>query len=72
DQSVRYTYSLDNGKTFLPLGAPAQMRFSWWKGARPGLFSYNVTADQPGHGMVDVDWVRVRMHASTLPAADRN
>ncbi|MGH1556706.1 hypothetical protein ACRAWD_00725 [Caulobacter segnis] len=36
DQAARYAYSLDGGKTFVDLGAAAPLRFSWWKGARPG------------------------------------
>ena len=28
---VRYSYSLDNGRTFRDLGTRADMRFSWWK-----------------------------------------
>ena len=59
DQTVHYAYSLDNGKTFTSVGEKSTMRFSWWKGARPALFSYttDVTSTK---GHVDVDWVRIK------------
>ncbi len=47
DQAARYSYSLDGGKTFVALGAPAPLRFSWWKGARPALFTYDDPAQAP-------------------------
>ena len=52
---ARYSYSLDDGKTFHQLGPVAQIRFSWWKGSRPALFAYTTLATKPG--MVDFDWV---------------
>ena len=51
---ARYSYSLDDGKTFLPLGTSAQIRFSWWKGSRPALFAY--TTEDAESGAVDFDW----------------
>jgi beta-xylosidase len=55
-QSVRYSYSFD-GKRFVRLGDPAWLaRFSWWKGARPALFSFN---RKGAGGSVDIDWFRV-------------
>jgi beta-xylosidase len=59
DQTVRYVYSLDDGKTFTALGDKSTMRFSWWKGARPALFSYT-TDPAATKGHVDVDWVRIK------------
>ena len=59
DQIARYSYSLDGGKTFTALGGPAPLRFSWWKGARPALFTYG----EPGQakpGTADFDWVTVK------------
>ena len=53
---ARYSYSLDDGKTFQELGADAEIRFSWWKGSRPALFAYTAQATEPG--AVDIDWVR--------------
>jgi len=57
DESVKYSYSLDGGKSFRSLGSRARMLFSWWKAARPALFTYN-TATQGG--AVDFDWVHVQ------------
>lgn len=55
-QMIHHAYSLDEGKTFVPLGGEAKMRFSWWKGSRPMLFTFNTIADA---GRIDVDWVHV-------------
>ena len=55
---ARYSYSLDDGATFQPLGADSQIRFSWWKGSRPALFSYTTSAGDPG--AIDFDWVHYR------------
>jgi hypothetical protein len=57
NETVFYEYSLDGGKNFIRLGEPAKLRFSWWKGARPALFSYT-TAGKPA-GFVDFDWFYV-------------
>jgi len=58
DQAVRYAYSLDGGRSFKPLGDPYWLaRFSWWKGSRPGLFTFTRGADT--RGSVDTDWFRV-------------
>src|SRR4030095_14958870 len=43
NEIVTYEFSLDGGKTFTRLGEPAKLRFSWWKGARPALFSYTTS-----------------------------
>jgi len=56
NEVVRYEYSLDGGRGFLPLGEPTKLRFSWWKGARPALFNYT-TASKGGYA--DFDWFRV-------------
>ncbi len=57
DQTVTYSYSLDDGATFRPFGTAIPLsKFSWWKGSRPALFSF--TRGTPG-GWIDVDWVRV-------------
>ncbi len=65
DQVVSYSYSLDRGATFTSLGEPAKMRFSWWKGARPALFSYSLTEPDPAlsQGYADFDWVHIRQLA---------
>ena len=56
--TATYAYSLDDGKTFLPLGAPVELLFSWWKGARPALFAFNTLTAQGGY--VDFDWLHYR------------
>jgi len=54
DQTVRYSYSLDEGRSFAALGEPVWLaRFSWWKGSRPSLFSFNRGGTG---GSIDVDW----------------
>ena len=58
DEMASYEYSLDEGATFVPLGAPSKLRFSWWKGARPALFSFNTGTGEPGYA--DFDWLHVR------------
>lgn len=57
-QAARYAYSLDGGKTFVSMGQAAPLRFSWWKGARPALFTYGDPA-RPKQGFADFDWVTV-------------
>lgn len=59
DQTVRYEYSLDDGRSFQSFGDPRPMRFSWWKGARPALFDWSTVAEARTRGHVDVDWVRI-------------
>jgi beta-xylosidase len=59
DQAARYSYSLDGGKTFVGMGDPAPLRFSWWKGARPALFTYGEPG-QSKQGVADFDWVTVK------------
>jgi beta-xylosidase len=64
DQTVRYSYSLD-GRAFLSFGdAISLARFSWWKGSRPGLFTF---ARGGAGGSIDVDWVRVDHPAPVAP-----
>lgn len=58
EQMARYSYSLDGGKTFVDFGGPAPLRFSWWKGARPALFTYGDPASAK-QGVADFDWVKV-------------
>ncbi len=54
DQTVHFSYSRD-GRHFIAMADAPLSKFSWWKGSRPGVFTY--TTDQTGH--VDVDWVHV-------------
>ncbi|MBO9622657.1 MAG: glycoside hydrolase 43 family protein [Sphingomonas sp.] len=61
-QVVRYSYSLDEGRSFAAFGVPTWLaRFSWWKGSRPALFSF--TRGPAPAGFVDVDWFRVEHEA---------
>jgi hypothetical protein len=63
DQQAVFSYSLDEGKSFTVIGAPSALRFAWWKGARPALFTYikSPPGISTGSGHVDVDWVRVQV-----------
>lgn len=56
DTTAAYSYSLDDGRAFEPLGLATQIRSSWWKGPRPALFAYTTAGTDPG--FVDFDWVR--------------
>jgi len=64
DQVAHYSFRADSG-AFQAFGAPSPLRFAWWKGARPALFSFRKTGAAGPPGWVDVDWVHV-IH----PAAD--
>jgi beta-xylosidase len=60
-QTATYFYSLDEGRTFHPLGTEVGLLFSWWKGARPALFAFHTSgeADQGNKsspGYVDFAW----------------
>jgi beta-xylosidase len=64
--TATYFYSLDDGHTFQPIASPTRIAFSWWKGARPSLFTYTTlqTAD-PGH--IDFDWAHYTPLAQSAP-----
>jgi beta-xylosidase len=72
DELVQYSYSLDDGKTFHRFGSPALMRFSWWKGARPALFTFNVDPRATPAGVADFDWIRVRTVPMDSSRIDRH
>jgi beta-xylosidase len=55
NEAVTYEYSTDEGASFQPLGSSVKLRFSWWKGARPALFSFTLADGAPGYA--DFDWV---------------
>jgi beta-xylosidase len=65
DQSVRFSYAAAPDGPFQRFGPETALaRFSWWKGSRPGLFTYvkvapgdAVAATQDGY--VDIDWFHV-------------
>jgi beta-xylosidase len=61
DQLAVFTYSVDDGASFQRIGAPSALRFAWWKGARPALFTYikSPPGIATGSGHLDVDWMRV-------------
>jgi beta-xylosidase len=65
DQSVRFAYALGQDAQFQWFGPETALsRFSWWKGSRPGLFTYIKAdaGDAPGsgeQGYVDFDWFHV-------------
>lgn len=56
DATADYSYSVDDGRSFQPLGRSTPIRASWWKGPRPALFAYTTAPTQPGS--VDFDWIR--------------
>ncbi|ESQ87291.1 hypothetical protein ABAC460_19910 [Asticcacaulis sp. AC460] len=57
DQMVRFEY--DAGSGFTALGEPVMLaKFSWWKGSRPGVFTF-VKGDAAPANHIDVDWFRV-------------
>lgn len=51
---ARYSYSVDDGGTFVPVGTTTKICASWWKGSRPAVFAYTTRDGDPG--VVDVDW----------------
>lgn len=64
DQSVQFAYSSGDEPSFQAFGPTTKLsRFSWWKGSRPGLFTYIKTAPDvaapAGEGFIDVDWFHV-------------
>ena len=50
--AATFSYSTD-GKTFTQLGEPFPLTWSYYRGDRPALFTYNNNADA---GTLDVDW----------------
>jgi beta-xylosidase len=68
--SVLYSYSLDEGRSFYKLGVEAPITFSFWKGSRPALFAYKAAGpsqaalqapNDSGHdGWIDFDWAHYR------------
>lgn len=58
----RYFFSLDDGRSFHPLGPVTPMHFSWWKGSRPALFAYTTQSigRSTDPGVVDFDWAHDR------------
>jgi beta-xylosidase len=53
--TASYFYSMDEGKTYAPIGPTVGLKFSWWKGSRPALFAYT-TERSADAGHVDFNW----------------
>lgn len=53
--SATYFSSVDEGKSFQPVGPAVRIAFSWWKGSRQALFAYT-TQQSSDAGHVDFDW----------------
>lgn len=51
---ARYSFSLNDGRSFQPLGPATPIHFSWWKGSRPALFAYTTETSDPG--IIEIDW----------------
>lgn len=66
-QRVSYSYSIDGGVTFVAVGTPQPFYSSWWKAARPALFTFNMLTGAREDGRVDFDWV----HCSGSPEGNR-
>ncbi|MET0497719.1 MAG: glycoside hydrolase 43 family protein [Steroidobacteraceae bacterium] len=60
DEQVQFSFSVDDGRTFEQFGPPARMFFSFWKGARPALFTFHTATASTG-GVADFDWLRIQI-----------
>lgn len=56
-ETATYFYSMNEGRSFQQLGQPLRVYFSWWKAARPAIFSFNTDSSAKTLGAIDVDWV---------------
>jgi beta-xylosidase len=76
DQTVQFAWAADGAKNFADAGPALPLaKFSWWKGSRPGVFTYirsDTDEGKAGAGQrgiaanyVDVEWVRVARPAAT-------
>ncbi|MFL5581074.1 MAG: glycoside hydrolase 43 family protein [Gemmatimonadaceae bacterium] len=59
DARCRFAYSLDDGRTFTPIGAEFQAREGRWIGAKVGLFATRPDSSAAG-GYADFDWFRIQ------------
>jgi beta-xylosidase len=57
---ANYSYSIEEGATFHPIGGEVKLAFGWWKGAHPAVFAFNTDAAAKTNGFVDIDRVRYR------------
>jgi beta-xylosidase len=63
-----FSYSLDRQR-FISVGNAVPLQFSWWKGARPGLFSYtSVSPTNQPPGTADFDWFHFEPQSPAPPA----
>jgi beta-xylosidase len=78
DQTVQFAWAADGAKAYADAGPALPLaKFSWWKGSRPGVFTYIRSDTDEGkagagqRGMaanyVDVDWVRVARPPAATP-----
>jgi beta-xylosidase len=56
-ETAAYSYSLDEGRTFVALGDRMPIAFGWWKGARICLFSFTQDRESSEAGFADFDWL---------------
>jgi hypothetical protein len=57
--TVQFSYSLDAGATFRPIGERTALREGRWMGAKFGLVATRPAGSTSG-AFADVDWVRVK------------
>ncbi|HKW02710.1 MAG TPA: glycoside hydrolase 43 family protein [Vicinamibacterales bacterium] len=57
--TVEFSYSVDTGATFRPIGGRTALREGRWMGAKFGLVATRPIGSAAG-GFADVDWVRVK------------
>jgi beta-xylosidase len=65
DEHVSYSYSTDDGHSFLSGGPATPFVFSWWKASRPALFTFTTHLRAP-LGSIDIDWVRCHSLAGNV------
>jgi len=72
DQTVQFSYAPDGTARFTNFGPVTPLaKFSWWKGSRPGVFTYiradsdegkaSRPVDRIERNYIDVDWFRVKV-----------
>jgi beta-xylosidase len=66
NEHVSYSYSVDGGRSFFSKGSAYPFAFSWWKAARPALFTFNIQPRKQQLGLIDIDWVRCQPLQSSI------
>lgn len=69
DGRFEYSYSTD-GKAFLPLGGPFEMKEGFWKGVRTGIYAY--TTAPKAAGRTHFDYFRYTHDGPSSLSAKRN